>query len=90
MQRFQQIVFTEHDSISLTGRIGSKYRGRRLYPIFLYLSIEELKKKEIERLFIDTNENNEAANRSYGSVGFRFLLKYKTEWGRYRFDRKAM
>jgi ribosomal protein S18 acetylase RimI-like enzyme len=88
MHRFQHVVLTDRDAMALDGRVDPKYRGRGLYPIFLSLSIEKLKQKGIERLFIDTNENNQAANRSYGSVGFRFLLKYKTEWGRYRFDRK--
>ena len=90
IHRFQHVVLTDRDAMALDGRIDPKYRGRGLYPIFLSLSIEKLKQNGIERLFIDTNENNEAANRSYGSVGFRFLLKYKTEWGRYRFDRKAI
>lgn len=88
--RFQHVVLTDHDVMALDGRVDPKYRGRGLYPIFLSLSIEKLKQRGIERLFIDTNENNEAANRSYASLGFRFLLKFKTESGRYRFDRKAI
>jgi ribosomal protein S18 acetylase RimI-like enzyme len=76
--------------MALDGRVDPKYRGRGLYPIFLSLSIEKLKQRGIERLFIDTNENNEEANRSFASVGFRFLLKFKIKRGRYRFDRKAV
>ncbi|TKB90010.1 MAG: GNAT family N-acetyltransferase [Nitrospira sp.] len=90
IHRFQHVVLTDRDAMALDGRIDPKYRGHGLYPIFLSLSIEKLKQRGIERLFIDTNENNEAANRSYASAGFRFLLKYKTGWGRYRFDRKAI
>jgi ribosomal protein S18 acetylase RimI-like enzyme len=88
--RFQHAVLTDRDAMALDGRVDPKYRGRGLYPIFLSLSIEKLKQKGIERLFIDTNENNEEANRSFASVGFRFLLKFKTARGRYRFDRKAI
>ena len=88
--RFQHVVLTDRDAMALDGRVDPKYRGRGLYPIFLSLSIEKLKQRGIERLFIDTNENNEEANRSFASVGFRFLLKFKTERGRYRFDRKAI
>lgn len=90
IQQFQHVTLTDRDAMALDGRINPKYRGRGLYPIFLSLSIEKLKQNGIERLFIDTNENNEEANRSFASVGFRFLLKYKTERGKYRFDRKAI
>jgi len=88
--RFQHVVLTDRDAMALDGRVDPKYRGRGLYPIFLSLSIERLKQRGIERLFIDTNENNEEANRSFASVGFRFLLKFKLERGMYRFDRKAI
>lgn len=87
---FQHVVLTDRDAMALDGRVDPKYRGQGLYRIFLSLSIENLKQRGIERLFIDANENNEAANRSYSSVGFRFLLKFKTERGRYRFDRKVI
>ena len=90
IHRFQHVVLTDRDAMALDGRVDPKYRGRGLYRIFLSLSIENLKQRGIERLFIDANENNEAANRSYTSIGFRFLLKFKTERGRYRFDRKAI
>lgn len=90
VHRFQHVVLTDHDAMALDGRVDPKYRGRGLYPIFLSLSIEKLKQRGIERLFIDTNENNEEANRSFASLGFRFLLKFKTKRGRYRFDRKAI
>lgn len=87
---FQHVVLTEHDAMALDGRVDPKYRGQGLYRIFLSLSIKNLRQRGIERLFIDANENNESANRSYASVGFRFLLKFKTKRGRYRFDRKAV
>jgi ribosomal protein S18 acetylase RimI-like enzyme len=90
IHRFQHVVLTERDAMALDGRVDPKYRGQGLYPIFLSLSIENLRQRGIERLFIDANENNEAANRSYASVGFHFLLKFKTERGKYRFDRKAI
>lgn len=88
--QFQHVVLTERDAMALDGRVDPRYRGRGLYPIFLSLSIEKLKQKGIERLYIDTNENNDEANRSFASVGFRFLLKFKIERGRYRFDRNPV
>jgi GNAT superfamily N-acetyltransferase len=88
--RFQHVVLTDRDAMALDGRVDPKYRGRGLYPLFLSLSIERLRQRGIERLFIDTNEDNEEANRSFASVGFRFLLKFRLERGRYSFDRKPV
>ena len=88
--RFQHVVLTDRDAMALDGRVDPKYRGRGLYPLFLSLSIERLRQKGIERLFIDTNEDNEEANRSFASVGFHFLLKFRPERGRYRFDREPV
>lgn len=88
--RFQHVVLTDRDAMALDGRVDPKYRGRGLYPIFLSLAIERLREKGIERLFIDTNENNEEASRSFTSVGFRFLLRFRIEGGRYRFDREPV
>lgn len=88
--RFQHVVLTDRDAMALDGRVDPKYRGRGLYPIFLSLALEKLKEKGIERLYIDTNETNEEANRSFVSVGFEFLLKFRATRGRYRFDRHAV
>jgi len=87
---FQHVVLTKHDAMALDGRIDPKYRGQGLYPTLLSLSIKSLIQRGVERLFIDTDENNEAANRSYSSVGFQFLLRYKLKSGGYYFDQKAI
>lgn len=89
-RNFQHVVLTDRDAMALDGRIDRKHRGRGLYRTFLILSIAKLKSKGIERLFIDTNENNLPANRAYKGTGFRSLVRYKTRWGRYRFDIKPI
>jgi hypothetical protein len=87
---FQHVVLTEHDAMGLDGRVDSEFRGRGLFPVFLLLSIASLKQRGIDRLFIDCSEHNERSIRSFSHVGFRFLLRYRLKWSRYRFDRKPV
>ena len=89
-RRFQHVILTDHDAMALDGRIDPRHRGRGLYSLFLALSIAKLRSKGIERLFIDTNEDNLPANRAYRSVGFRSLVRYKIRWGNYRFDARPI
>jgi hypothetical protein len=88
-QRFQHVVLTERDAMGLDGRIDPGFRGRGLYPVFLLLSIARLKESGVDRLFVDTTEDNDHAIRSFSSVGFRFLIRYRLKRGRYRFDGKS-
>lgn len=87
---FQHVILTDRDVMGLDGRIVPEFRGNGLYPMLLSRSIEKLRQQGFERLFIDANENNVAATRSYESVGFRLLLRYKLWRGIYWFDKKAV
>lgn len=84
--RFQHLVLTEHDAVILDARISPEFRGQGLYSIFLNLSLGTLKGKEIERVFVATNEHNEPSLRTLRRVGFRYLMRYRTWIGIYRYD----
>ena len=89
-QRFQHIVLTEQDAVILDARIDPAFRGQGLYPIFLQLSLDSLKGKNIERVFVVTSEHNEPSLRALRRIGFRYLMRYKTWMGLYKFDAKPL
>jgi ribosomal protein S18 acetylase RimI-like enzyme len=83
---FQHHVLTEHDAVILDARIDPEFRGQGLYPILLKLSLGTLKGKEIERVFVATSEHNEPSLRALRRVGFRYLMRYRTWMGIYKYD----
>ncbi len=85
---FQHTVLTDRDAMVLDARIDPKFRGRRLYAVFLSRSLASLKQNGAERLFIDCAERNKRSIRSFSRVGFQFLLRYRVRGGQYRFDTK--
>jgi hypothetical protein len=89
-QPFQHLVLTDRDVMGLDAHIEPAFRGRGLFPIFLWLSILHLRKQGIERVFADLAEWNTESNRSLECLGFRYLLKYKLVRGSYRYDKVAL
>jgi len=84
--RFQHLVLTEQDAVILDARIDPEFRGQGLYPVLLNFSLGTLKRKEVERVFVATSENNEPSLRALRRVGFRYLMRYKTCAGIYKYD----
>jgi len=84
--RFQHLILTEQDVVILDARIVPRFRGQGLYSLFLNLSLNTLKEKGIERVFVQTSEHNEPSLRALRRVGFRYLMRYKTCLGMYRYD----
>jgi RimJ/RimL family protein N-acetyltransferase len=84
--RFQHLVLTEQDAVILDARIAPEFRGQGLYSVFLNLSIGTLNGKGIERVFAQTSEHNEPSLRALRRVGFRYLMRYKTYLGIYKYD----
>ena len=83
---FQHVVLTEQDAAILDARIDPEFRGQGLYHVFLNLSLGTLKGKGVERVFVATSENNEPSLRALRRVGFRYLMRYKTQRGIYKYD----
>lgn len=84
--RFQHLILTEQDAVILDARIDPKFRGQGLYAVFLNRSLNTLKNKGIERVFVATSEHNEPSLLALRRVGFRYLMRYKTCKGIYKYD----
>jgi ribosomal protein S18 acetylase RimI-like enzyme len=89
-QGYQHVVLTERDAAILDARVDPAFRGQGLYPIFLRLSLDSLRGKDIERVFVATSEHNEPSLRALRRVGFRYLMRYKTWMGLYKCDPKPL
>jgi ribosomal protein S18 acetylase RimI-like enzyme len=85
-QRFQHVVLTERDAVILDARVDPTFRGQGLYSILLRLSLDSLRGKDIERVFVATSEHNEPSLRALHRVGFRYLMRYRTWMGIYKYD----
>lgn len=84
--RFQHLILTEQDAVILDARIAPRFRGQGLYSVFLHLSLSTMNGKGIERVFVQTSEHNEPSLHALRRVGFRYLMRYKTYLGMYRYD----
>jgi hypothetical protein len=89
-QTFQHVVLTDKDAVILDARIDPLFRGQGLYSIFLRLSLDSLKGKSIERVFVATSEHNEPSVRALHQVGFRCITRYKSWMGIYKYDAKPL
>jgi GNAT superfamily N-acetyltransferase len=83
---FQHVPLSERDVMVLDGRIDPDLRGRGYNVPFYAKSLAELKRRGAQHVWVDCAEHNERSRRSYARLGFRFVLRYRTRWGRYRFD----
>ena len=87
---FQNVLLTDRDTMGIDVRIDRAFRGRKLAPLFFSMSIRDLAERGCDRVFAAVAVHNVRSIRTLERVGFRHLLNFRVERGRYRFDRSVI
>lgn len=90
MHRFQSVVLTPRDTMGMDVRIDRELRGQGLAPVFFSLSIQDLHRRDCDRVFAAVSVQNTPSIRTLERVGFRHLLRFRIRRGWYRYDREVI